>query len=250
MIKPFAFSWLAAAVLLLPAVHAGSASAPELTDPADPALPGALDVTAAWFTPVKPGPRPTGIQNQFQWPLNRIENDFDCNFFHCDDGVTISVKLRDLTSAAPVADGAAYYHYEVSFTPSGWDKLVSVLCVVSAADIVAPAVGTGGQQTYVGTTCRVTTPEGNHEAFDVAAARVEYNRHQSDDFTLTQEGHVDRLGGTLRITLLEELANVGPGTQFKDLTVKTSLVNVRAGLPLFTSVAADEAGPGDLYVWG
>lgn len=229
------FTTLFLVAALVPMAQAGSSSSPELSDAAGDA-PGAVDVTAAWYHSLPATPT-TG------------EAAVDCNLFPCRDGFSITLKLRDLTAAAPVAEkaGNTQYVYEISFTPDVWGSTVMVRCVIAVADIVVGAVGLGPSQwPAVGTSCQIPSSGNQGDPFDVATTRASYFRHQSEDTTLTSL-FVDRNADTLTVTLIEDLADIGPGTTFSDIQVTTYLAGL-SGPGVAYKTVADTTAKGTSFV--
>ena len=228
------FSWLLAAAFLLPAVHAGTATAPELTDASGDA-PGPVDVTAAWFAAYAP-PQTTGTE-------------LDCDLATCREGITVTVKLRDLFAAAPLADEdplSLRYFYTIQFTPETWGQVVTVNCVLTAADILIGNVNTLQNPEFgVGSDCRIPNNSGvAGGAFDVASSAPLFG-HQSQTYSMTTV-YVDRSAGTFSVTLVEDLADIGPGDRFTGLKVTTS-VGGYATSGVFKTVA-DTTGVGTDWI--
>jgi hypothetical protein len=176
------FSWLILGALLVPAVHAGSAAAPELSDPAGDAPP-ALDVLAAWWS--------------------------SADATHA----TINIHLSDLLVGQPLADTNAAetrWYYTASFSTSAYRNPIVIRCIVGVVES-SPAHGitvTGDVGLTYGTDCQATPiPETLRQpAFTVNTA-------------------VDKQANTLSITLTERTeanhVDIGPGTSFSGLTLKT-----------------------------
>lgn len=205
----FHASWLLALAFVLPTTLAGSAGNPELTDAANDA-PAPVDIRSAWFSPyVTPS---TGVAEA------------DCILGECDQGIRITLKLTDLAVAAPVADSdpsSLRYYYTFEFTPDTWGSPVVVHCVISVADIVVGNVNHFGPDTGVGTACGIPQSGQTGDAFDVVSSRL-WGADKSQAFSFV-EFHVDRTASTLTLALVEDLADVGPGTTFSGLKISTAI---------------------------
>ena len=136
-----------------PAIHAGSPSSPEATDPSGDAFAGAtylaaLDITSAWFT--------TGNFHPLAAPSPQI-----------------TIQVADLGAAAPAADAKnedVRYHYRVDFVDAGgvtrWTE-----CVIALAP--APGVTLTAQSGLsAGVYCEGATPTHFAATIDPVADRV------------------------------------------------------------------------------
>jgi hypothetical protein len=180
-------SMLVVGALVLPAVHAGSEAAPEITD-GDDNYPAALDVRKAWWSRTS------------------------------DTVVAMNIKVEDLlNSGQPLVDGApgdldeTRYYYTFKFTPSSYGKPVEVRCLIGFLD-TSPAHGVwpaGENGISVGTDCRSTPiPEFNNlNAFFVDTS-------------------ADRLNNIFTITLTQRNnptpVSLAPGTTFSGLSLETA----------------------------
>lgn len=198
---------LLATLCALPAALAGSAGSPDISDASGDA-PAPLDVVSAWFATVGPT-RATGN----------------------DQTVTLTLKLRDLGLAAPVADenrDDTRYYYHVSFTPSTTGTPVTYVCYVSQADSSVAGVAAPGGEMGVGTSC--------------GGPRDQFTRD-----LLKATPKVDVLTSTLTVTfsrptLAESPSGIPlpPGASLDDVVVRTSSGSLATtATPLFQGPGAN-----------
>lgn len=212
--------------LILPAVMAGNANQPELTDAADDVPNASVDVVAAWFSTTQSPLTTTGDQT------------VDCLLFTiCEDILRVYVKVQDFTLASPIADEdplSTRYYYTIKFTPDAWGKEVTIHCMINYQDLAAaglwvqlsvlatPEVG------IVGRGCWMPASGSLGDAFDMGGVAISHTEH------------------TLRVTLYEDLLDFGPGSTFSGLTVSTAIGSVNTP-PLLRTTPADTTGVGSTF---
>lgn len=226
MRKNVSFTALLLGALLLPAVMAGSSNSPELTDAAGDAPHAGVDVVAAWFSTAQTPLVTTGDET------------VDCTLFKiCEDFIRVYVKVKDFTLASPIADEdplSTRYYYTIKFTPDVWGQEVTVNCMINYQDLVQTGLWVGlsvmatPEIGIVGRACWIPDTGALGDAFDVSGVSVSHTEH------------------TLRVTLTEDLADIGPGTTFSGLRVSTAVGGVGTG-PILRNSPADTTGIGKSF---
>ena len=190
------------AILVAPAVLAGTPAAPEVVDGSGETSNAALDISAGWFT--------TG---GLAHPLTPSKTD---------RVVTFTWKLADLGLAAPAADATTEdirYHYDLSFKSSSYPNPVLVRCYIQLVDSSAVITDIQSSPFSVGTACI--------DARDGAAIILEANPDvnvEADTFTVSLETPFN--GGV----------GLPPGTVLSAISLKT------AGGPAATTLSPLLAG--------
>ena len=177
------FSWLVLGAILFPAVHAGSPSEPELTDPAGDAPP-ALDVLAAWWSSPSPS------------------------------SVAVTIKLSDILVGQPLADNnheENRWYYTLSFSTSAYTAPITVRCTVGSVES-SPVRGstiTGDVGLVAGTEC--------------VASRVQaFNNRFAFNVNTAVDKLANTLTITMAETSNPTVVDIGPGTSFSALTIETA----------------------------
>lgn len=177
------FSWLVMGAILFPAVHAGSAASPELTDPAGDA-PAHVDVLAAWWS----SPNPSSV--------------------------AVTLRLSDILVGQPLADSNLEenrWYYTLSFSTSAHTEPLTVRCIVGSVESspIRGATITGDVGAVAGTEC-------------VASRVAAFSNRFAFNVNTAVDKLANTLTITMAETANPTVVDIGAGTSFTGLTVETA----------------------------